>query len=70
MSDLRNLAKTCVKLVIWQVATGRVGPDGQGIDSGQDEMKVNAWMIHRAICGGWAQKDLLEDAENMFAQLV
>ncbi|KAJ9127425.1 hypothetical protein QFC24_000833 [Naganishia onofrii] len=70
MSDLRNLAKTCVKIVIWQVATGRVGPDGQGVDERQEEMRVNAWIVHRAICGGWAQHDLLQDAESMLGQLA
>lgn len=70
MSDLRNLAKSCVKIVIWQVATGRVGADGKGVDEKQEEMRVNAWIVHRAICGGWAQRDLLQDAESMLGQLV
>lgn len=69
ISDLRQLAKTCVKLVIWQVATGRIGADGRAVDDAQDEMRRSAWMVHRAIAGGWAQKDLLQDAEDMFAQI-
>ncbi|GHJ86939.1 hypothetical protein NliqN6_3341 [Naganishia liquefaciens] len=68
-SDLRQLAKTCIKLVIWQVATGRIAANGTAVDEAQDEMRRSAWMIHRAIAGGWAQRDLVQDAEDMFAQI-
>jgi hypothetical protein len=70
MSDLRSLAKTCVKVVIWQVGTGRIGEDGKGVDEVQEGMRAGAWMVVRAVVGGWGQRDLVDDAEGLFAQLV
>jgi hypothetical protein len=68
-SDLRSLAKTCIKVIIWQVGTGRIGADGRGVGEVQEGMRVGAWMIVRAVVGGWGQRDLVDDAEGLFAQI-
>jgi hypothetical protein len=69
MADIRNIAKTCLLIVKWQVLSGKIGPDGQGVTKEQEEMRNSCWIIHRAIAIGWAQKDLPIDAENFLAKL-
>ncbi len=66
MSDLRDLARTCTAIVKWQVTSGKL----TGIvDPDQEEMRMACWMIVYAISEAWAQRDLTQDAERIFAKL-
>lgn len=69
IADLRNIAKTCLRIVKWQVISGHIGPDGKGVTREHEEMRSSCWIIHRAIGVGWGQKDLSTDAEAFFARL-
>jgi hypothetical protein len=66
MSDLRDLARTCISVVRWQVLHGKLAGT---VDPEQEAMRMGCWMIVYAISATWAQHDLIQDAERIFAKL-
>ncbi|KAG7531601.1 hypothetical protein FFLO_04260 [Filobasidium floriforme] len=70
LADLRGIAKTCLRIVRWQVTSHTyVSADAQKDQSEQEDMRTSCWIIHRAISTGWAQNDLPRDAEAIFARI-
>lgn len=59
-----------MNVVRWQVYTRRLeaasDPAAQGSALDQERMRISCWMIHQAVSAGWAQHDLLEDADSIF----
>lgn len=51
-------------------STGKGTGNGTGaevkVETGVDETLARCWIVVYAVAGGWAQRDLLDDLENMF----
>jgi hypothetical protein len=70
LSELRRIAKTCLRICKWQATSGNIDQQGTGSTPEQEEMRVACWISIRAVATGWNQHDLPRDAEMMFAKLA
>lgn len=49
LADLRGIAKTCLRIVRWQVTSHTyVSADAQKDQTEQEDMRTSCWIIHRA----------------------
>ncbi|KAG0709817.1 survival motor neuron interacting protein 1-domain-containing protein [Suillus ampliporus] len=66
MSQLRNLARACLELLVRRQKAGGPGvPDNLSSKSGMTE--TSCWIIFTAVSGIWGQSDLWRDAETLLA---